>query len=170
MQPTRGNAAGFSLAELIVVTIILAVLATGAVPIFRTAFAETREEHAVRSFVDTLHRARTLAIARTSEMRVYLYPEEGTFELLEASYGSDRKPTLATVDRDGESRHVLPDRIRFLRPEARQDAERDGYFVAFYPSGASDAATLRIAREDARWKDYTVALSGTRIDLEWLDD
>ena len=73
---------GYTLAELIVVMTLLAVLSTAATPVFRKALAETREEHAVQALVDTMQSARGLAVAQAAEYRVYVYADSSAYELV----------------------------------------------------------------------------------------
>ncbi len=162
--------AGFSLAELIVVTAILAILSASAVPLFRSTIAGARERNAVNLVVDTTHDARAHAVARGHTHRLYVYPESGRYELLEAFRVDGERIDLRPT-RDFESGpRALPESLAFRKPRARFDDERAGFFIAFYPSGASDIADLRIERTDNRWKAFEIAISGSRTEVEWLDD
>ena len=62
----------------------------------------------------------------------------------------------------------LPERLIIESVKGRRDSKRDATFIAFYPSGASDLAEVRLARTDRWRKEYTIKTSGVLgvIELE----
>ncbi len=162
--------AGFTLLELMIVMVILAVLSVAVTPIFRTAFADTRKEHAVRDLVATLQHAQSMAITEAVEYRVYVAHRDNAYWVEHlVSHEEGRKQFERTPEFVGRTVQ-LPDTLKVQRPRARKASDGSNtYFIAFYPSGTSDEARLIVALAKKAHKKYEISAEGGRIEFEAPD-
>lgn len=138
---------GFSLLEIIVVLTLLAIMLAAAAPVFRGAVKGNRQDQAVRNFIAALKFAQERAVADSTEYRVYIDSDGEAYWLLRLSRREgDDKMFEAPAERYA-GRTTLPESLEFERPSARRDRARDAHYVAFYPNGACDYATIRFRKD-----------------------
>jgi len=137
---------GFTLLELIVVLSIIMIMTAVVVPMYSGSVSWARKDRATRDVLARMKYAQERAITDVAEYRFYLNRDTGAFWLMrEAETAEDGKKTFLEVDDAGATRGVLPREMEFEKPKAAMDRDRDAYFVAFYPGGACDYATVIIA-------------------------
>jgi prepilin-type N-terminal cleavage/methylation domain-containing protein len=153
---------GFTLLELIVVMLILAAMTGAVIPVFRETLFETRASSGVSDLVATMKYAQARAVTDVREFRVYFSEEENAYWIM-AEIGREDGLTLFEDlgEREGEFRR-LPKKLKFGRLRASSDRELDAEFISFYPSGASDVASIEIVHIGGRYSDrYTIRTSGS---------
>jgi prepilin-type N-terminal cleavage/methylation domain-containing protein len=141
---------GFTLLELIVVMSVLAILLSAVLPVFLYSMQTTREERSINALVSTMKYAQERAITDSVEYRFYLDPEERTFWLMRFDGLEDGKKQFVPTGETYGQKQRLAETMKMEKPEARLDREAKAYYVAFYPSGACDYATVILEPTDIR--------------------
>ncbi len=152
---TRG---GYTLIEMIVVMTIIGLITAGVVPIFQGTLTRVRGDRASRDFVALLKYAQEAAITESTEYRFYMNHEKGTYWLMRAAVDEDGERIFEPVTDAYGARRKLPTGVSMDRPKARQDRDRRAHFIAFYPGGACDYATITI--ENAEGDDIDIRTKG----------
>lgn len=139
---------GFSLLELMVVVTIVVVLAVAVTPVFRGSLAKARQDQAARDLVAYVKFGQEQAVAQACEYRLYLDVEGRTFSLMREAEtvgrGEENERAFVTAQEPYAGPRRLPEGVSLGKPKARRDRETDTYYVAFYPTGACDFATIRL--------------------------
>ncbi|MCX5758209.1 MAG: GspH/FimT family pseudopilin [Candidatus Hydrogenedentes bacterium] len=164
--PVTGRArAGFTLMELIVVLAIISILSAAVVPVFRGTFESVESDHTLRDLVATIKYAQERAVTDCREYRLYLSPKTNEYWLksLVWSRGKKNKKFTAVEDRQGD-RMLLSKRIEIQRLTAKKDRKEKASYIAFYPSGACDHASITLARENG--KHMKIELRGALGELK----
>jgi len=130
--------------ELVVVLLIVMIMTAMVVPMYQGSITWARRDQMTRDVVARLKYAQERAIADVTEYRFYLDHEKGTFWLMRRDGEKDGKPVYSEVEDAGATREHLPVPLEFKRPKAQMDKLREAHFVAFYPGGACDYATITI--------------------------
>jgi type II secretion system protein H len=161
MRNSRAHNAdrGFSLLELIVVLVVLGIFLGMVVPMFRSSLASMRGDSAVREFISLLKYAQERAVSDGVEYRFYLNHQEGTYWVARQTNDLSKEDTFTTLQETVKGKRWLPDGISLRRPEAQRDRKAKAHFVAFYPNGACDYATLKLRKETARFRKDTITVS-----------
>ena len=141
---------GFTLVEVVLVTLVLALLLTAAVPRFAQTAQRLQTEQTAFALAQLLRYAHERAVVQGRPM-VWVWDEPS------------RRARVASVDETGQ-RQWLTEHVSRSRPVrddievtlAREGAEVDA--VTFFPDGTSDAATLRVVH---RPFSYTVTVDAT---------
>lgn len=133
---------GFTLLEAVVVLTIVMLMTAAVLPMYAGSVTWVRRDRAARDVVARMKYAQERAIAEVREYRFYLDRESGEFWLMRNAVTEDGKDTFAEVDDAGAARDRLPDALEFEKPKASLDAKRKAHYVAFYPGGACDYATI----------------------------
>jgi len=149
---------GFTLIELIIVLSIVAVLAASVVPLFRDTTESLREERAMRDLYATMKFAQERAVSEMTEYRVYLDNQKGRYWMARMTGEKDGKKTFVTVDEPYVAPVTLPEGVTMKRPRAHRDRKLRASYIAFYPSGACDEATVTLTRR--RGQTLTIATKG----------
>jgi prepilin-type N-terminal cleavage/methylation domain-containing protein len=161
-----GNERGFTLVELIIVVVIIAVAAGLTIPNL-TAGARQREvRQTMQRFVSAVRRSSSVAVFTRSSVELRIDPEDGRYQVVvpksekelreeaEAEAGGNRIRTLGTGasrgsdedDAGGDVRLdvVLPDGAKFGELEGGGILAEQGMLVLFYPNGGSSGGTIEI--------------------------
>jgi prepilin-type N-terminal cleavage/methylation domain-containing protein len=160
------NVEGFSLAELIIVVTLVAILSTAVIPVFRGSFASIQADHAVRDFVAIVKYVQERAVTDSKEYRIYLVPQTGQYwtEYL-ASLRNGKKTFEPLKERQGAVMQ-LPELLAMKKVQARKDKERDieTFYIAFYPNGVCDTASVTLVPSEG--KPTTIDTQGALGQLE----
>lgn len=139
---------GFSLIELMIVLTIIATLSMSVIPVFRGTFQSLQDDHAVRDLVATIRYAQERAVTDTTELRLYLDQNKNQYYVARLmAIGEHGKVFEPIAERYGEP-VTLADRQSLNKPKAKFDNEKDAHFIAFYPNGACDEATIPLKKSD----------------------
>lgn len=158
------NLGGFTLIELTLVVVILGILAAGVAPLFAGSITTLREERAKRDIIALLRHAGERAVIEGVEYRVYIYPEQGLYQLVRTE--PPEKDETEEEIRNNEVTLRLPESLHFLKPEAARDGTRDSFYVAFAPNGSSGFATLPITTDQGHTFKISVKGAWNRIEVE----
>ena len=133
---------GFTLFELLVVFVIIALILTIVPPFLPNVIASSQTKTATRELASNLKKTRSLAISRQHETTLSLNIESKTF----------------TVD-EKEKTLTLPDSssLSIITARSEQLSEKEGR-IRFFPDGSSTGGQIKLAYEK---KEYL-------IDVNWL--
>ena len=137
---------GFSLAELIVVLAILAVIMAAVVPVFDGSFAGVRSDAAVRDLVAFLKYAQERAITDTVAYRFCMRPDTGEY-WIEAQTQDTGTPVFRETNEHQTERRRLPEGVTMDKPKARKSEEGGEYYLEFSPSGWCDAGEIKLSKD-----------------------
>ena len=166
MRNTRRVAGGFSLLELVIVMTLLAIMSGAVVPVFRGTFKRVQTDHAVRDFIAVVRYVQERAVTNTTEHRLYLDDENGLYQAKSLKGIEDDikvfEPVPLVDSRKGI--FILPRDLQFDRIKARRDRELGLRYLAFYPNGACDQASVTLRREDGH--TVRIKMNGGLGDIE----
>lgn len=157
----RSSREGFTFLELIVVVSILAVITAAVIPIYGASVTAMKQRGARGDFVALVYFVQELAVRESREIRLYIDDRERTYWLEGWLEGHGDDKIFAPLDdrTQGGLRHfpapMEPDRIR-----ARTDRARRLQYIAFYPNGACDRASLRLSSGERGEGGPTIATTG----------
>lgn len=141
---------GFTLLEMIVVLVIVMLMTAAVLPMYQGSVTWARRDRATRDIVARMKYAQERAIADVAEYRFYLDRDEGTYWLMRYAGQEGGKPVYEEVRDAGATRDRLPDTLTFEKPKAATDKERKANYVAFYPGGACDYATIALKYDKSK--------------------
>lgn len=152
---------GFSFLELVVVMTMLAVLTAIIIPAFGASVTAMKHRSARGDFVALLYFVGELAVRESREVRLYIDDRQGTYwvEAWVSGHGDD-KVFEPLDDRAHGGVRQFPAEFDITRLRARQDRGQEGRYIAFYPSGACDQASIRIANGGRGEGSTTIATTG----------
>ena len=129
-----GEAAGFTLMELIVVMTLLAIMSLTVAPIFRGSLSGARADHSMRDLYAAMKSAQARAVTEGVEHRIYLEPDENWYWPAHAVYSPEGEVGFEPLP--GRSGEVveLPRNLEMEKPEARPGRDKGTYYFSFYPS------------------------------------
>jgi prepilin-type N-terminal cleavage/methylation domain-containing protein len=149
--PRQTSQSGFSLVEMIIVLSIIGIISAGVVPVYVSSMAGMRMRNAQNDFVALINFVQERAVTDGREYRLFLDPKEGTYWVeWHSGYDRDEK-TFSIVEEPWGELHYLPERLEMERPKARKDRGSSAFYIACFPNGASDIATLRL-RDRLNWR------------------
>ncbi len=154
----RAACGGYTLMEMIIVMTIIAVITAGVIPVFQGTLTRIRGDRASRDFVALMKYAQESAISESTEYRFYMSHEKGTYWLERGAIDADGERIFKPVGDGYGAKRKLPVGVSMERPKARHDRKLRAHFVAFYPGGACDYATITI--ENAEGKDIDIRTKG----------
>lgn len=166
MTPTRNRLArraraGFSLAELLTVIVILGMIATLVTVNWRAILPKSELHSAVRNLSEDLNSTRSEAIGRNAEFRILYDLERRAWRVI-TPFKSDGNGGLAQTDEERLALpwKVLPESIKFLRIDIDGQSFTQGQcFVRFDALGSSSGHTVVLAQEPEN-NIYTVEVLG----------
>lgn len=161
MMAGRGRTAGFTFLELVVVVSILAILTAAIVPVYSASIAAMKRRGARGDLVATVLYLQELSIRQSRELRLYVDADDGQYWAAGwvSGLGEDRA-FAPLADRDLGERRNLPEGLEWSRLQAKRDRRTGAHFVAFYPNGASDPATLRVGTRGGGRATFTMTIAG----------
>ncbi len=163
---SQRQAAGFTLMELMVVTMLLAIMALMVTPIFRGSLSGARADHSMRDLYAAMKSAQAGAVTEGVEHRIYLEPDKNWYWSAHAAFSPEGD--LAFEPLPGRSGEVveLPRNLEMDRPSARPGRERGTYYFSFFPSGGCDISSLTVSYSDEPRRKYLFETTGTTVYFE----
>lgn len=158
---------GFTFIEMLVVVTVLAILTAVIVPIYGNSISAMRARSARGDFVALLFHAQERAVREAREIRVCLNEEDRSY-WLEGWVSGSGDDKVFEILKEGPHTGVyhFPDSVVLSQIRARSDRGREIQFIACFPNGASDRASIKIAGEGRAVKDITVATTGALGGIE----
>jgi prepilin-type N-terminal cleavage/methylation domain-containing protein len=157
----RRTRAGFSLAELLTVIVILGLIATVVTVNWRAILPKSELHSAVRNISEDLSSTRSEAIGRNAEFRVQYDLERRAWRVV-TPFKQDGSGSMAQTDEERLALpwKVLPDSIKFLRIDIDGVSYSKGQcFVRFDALGASSGHTLVLVQQPEN-NIYTIEVLG----------
>lgn len=145
IQPHRPQSrAGFTLMELVVALTIIALMTAVVTPMFHGSLTWVHGDRATRDFVAAMKYAQERAVSDEVEYRFYVDDDTGAFWLMRFDHFEDDDKVFGFLAGTEGQRRILPETCEITKCEARKDSELGARFVAFYPHGACDYATIKL--------------------------
>ncbi|GMW02736.1 MAG: hypothetical protein AMXMBFR84_38720 [Candidatus Hydrogenedentota bacterium] len=149
---------GYTLMELLVVLTIISILTAGVVPLFQGSITWIRKDRYQRDVVALMKYCQERAVADSREYRFYIDDETNSYWAMRRIASGEDEKAFGRLEEVGGERRTLPEPLKMKKPQAAKDGDRDAYYIAFYPSGSCDYATVEI--ETAPRKILTIATKG----------
>lgn len=134
----RHSAAGFTLVEIIVVIVIIAVSGAILMPSMRTGLAGIRLEAKGRDLAALCRMARTLAVGEQQVYRIGLQRDSNSVFLADAYHERVRDFDL--------TEEIKLDTVKYEGKEPHEET----VFVSFYPNGRADEAEVVLSNRQGR--------------------
>lgn len=146
-RPQVSRQAGFTLLELIVVIVIMAVSVAVAAPSIRSGWQQGAVRRSVRQFISSAHGASSLAIRTREATALAVYPDQGEFGL--AAGKRSRLPDFAEF---GE--------IVGGRDDRGGEDGADRILFQFHPMGSADGGSIELRfRTSGGIQSYTLIIN-----------
>ena len=149
-----GTRGGFTLVELTVVLMIVAVVASLTVPQVLSSLMSVRLRTSAQDLLVAANRARDFATTRRRICRLVLDLEEQTYQLEYQAYPQQRPYEFVAMKGGPIKLTRLANGVKFVvvevDPAAAAEDDGDGddrVIVAFQPTGGADAAIIQITDE-----------------------
>lgn len=143
---------GFTLFELLVVMLILALVAVATAPALTGTLSSTRERTAAHDLATTLRQTRGAAIAGNRDLALAIDTEAHTYAV------------------DGERVRQLPDSVTVsLFAAQTEQVGRTAGRIRFFPDGSSTGGEVTLATASRRYVVRVDWLTG-RVDVTEVDD
>lgn len=158
---------GFTFIEMIVVVSVLAILTAVIVPVYGNSISAMRARSARGDFIALLFHAQERAVRESREIRVCLKEEDRSY-WLEGWVSGIGEDKVFEILKEGPHTgvYLFPDSVVLAQIRARTDRGRKTRFIACYPNGGSDRASIRIASGARGTKDTTIATTGALGGIE----
>ena len=145
---------GFTLIELTLVSVIILILITLSMPLFRRTYEDLKITSCAKDISQIIHFSRERAIFERRNYRIIIDTKSNTYQILVHDEEGDGFKPLA--DRWGRMFHIPKD------IEIRTDIKQ----IDFLPGGVSDSAVIYIIREN---RTYSIILDGSTGSIK-VDD
>ncbi len=146
---------------------ILGIMSMAVIPVFSGTFGRVQRDHAVRDFIATVKYAQERAVTDTREYRIFIDPETSSYWLMRLDKVDDMKKVFKPLEERQGEKMILPDRLSIDKVKAKKDRKTKAYYIAFYPNGVSDRASIAFRRDDGR--ALLVDLKGSLGDMKVSD-
>ena len=158
---TGNRKAAFTLIEILIVMMIIAIAFFALRPAFAGAIRGAQERTMLRQFVGLFTSARTEAIARGRLVRVVFEPTDGTFFAEIQSEPDKDRSVFDPLPLLGWTAVPLPDHIGIRRLEVagRERPDLGQTRIYFYPDGRTDGLAMLLA--DPYGEDMLLEVSPT---------
>lgn len=158
---TRRGAGGFTFLELIVVISILAILTAIIVPVFGDSVSAMKRRSARGDFVALVYFVQELAVRESRELRLYIDTRQGAYwvEGWVDGHGDDKVFEALPERSQGGVRH-FPEQFTVTRIQARTERGRGLHYIAFFPTGACDKASIQVSNGGRGEGRTTIATTG----------
>jgi len=121
-KPHHANQAGFSLAELIVVVIVLGIITAGVVPVFAGSIRDMKTASAIDEFIALFKYAHERAIMNAVEYRLYLDHETDEYWIVRETVPESEEET------EREERDSRLTVATAAGPKFREEEQDERYF------------------------------------------
>ncbi|MHB8835021.1 MAG: pilus assembly FimT family protein [Candidatus Methylomirabilia bacterium] len=151
---------GFTLIEIVLVLVLLAVAGVIAVPAIQPALDSVRTEAAVRRTASFLDAARTIAVLERKVLIVHCRPDEGRLMLLGAAFGEGsflilKRLGVVLRPQQGEVSPVMHE-VSFPVPEAVAIVSCLPEEMRYFPQGSATGMTLLLRDAGGRERSLSV--------------
>jgi type II secretion system protein H len=145
----KRSQAGFSLMELAVVVIVLALMTAAVTPIFRATLVRLKTEQGIKDLLTAIQYTQERAVSDGREFRIYLDDREHRYWIVRYT-GVDEKGEKEYEPFEQFTMRHLPLELTFRRVSAKRDRQTRMQYITCYPSGASDRASITLDRAHGR--------------------
>ena len=149
--------AGFTFLELLVVVTLLSILSAAVVPLYGASMAGLRLRSVQNDFISLLSFVQERAVVESREYRLYLNESEGSYFVMYLAEHDGRRKIFEYVEGDFGVEQFLPEYIKLDKVKAREDRDVRMHYIACFPNGACDRATIAI--QDTRSRSRRVEIS-----------
>jgi len=148
-RPNRTDSRGFTLAEMLLVVVIIAITAAIAVPRYARSFDHMKLRSTALDVAATVEHAQSTAVLEERFLKFTINRDEGTC-VIESDSGDTSESPLSPIS------YELPRGISFHSVEFEDTllAHRD--YLTFRPDGWADRATIRLANKSGETYEISV--------------
>lgn len=161
-----GAEAAFTLIELIVVVAMLGVLTAMVVPIYGGSMASMRIRNTQSDIVSLIEYIQERAVTDGREYRLYFDKPENLYWVMYLVGRDGEEKNFEPETREYGRERYLPEGLIVERLKAKKDRKRNANYIACYPNGACDAATIVLAEAANRRRHVTIKTTGVMGKLE----
>ena len=144
------NNGGFTLMELIVVVIILAMMTAGVTPMFRDSLRSLKRHRVVDEFVAVMQHAHERAILDGVPYRFYVNEDDDTYWVTRFEKRNEKGEDVYEPFENLGRPKSITEFVDIRRVTARLERDDDGKFIVFYPTGSSDEARIGLYRREGK--------------------
>ncbi len=143
------NDAGFSLMELIVVLVLLAIISAAVVPVYSGSVESVHAGNTQRDIVALLKYAQERAISDAVEYRFYLKSDARRYWIMRQTVDEDGQIVFERPPEKSGRDRVLPDFVAIAGTrKMREDREWQAHYIGFYPNGSCDTTRIKLEIEN----------------------
>lgn len=161
-----GAEAAFTLIELVVVVAMLGILIAMVVPIYGGSMTSMRIRNTQSDFVSLIEYIQERAVTDGREYRLYIDKPEGLYWVMYIVGRDGEEKDFEPETREYGRERYLPEGLIVERIKAKKDRKRNANYVACYPNGACDVATIVLAEGANRRRHVTIKTTGVMGKLE----
>ena len=189
---------GFTIIEVMVVVIIVAIASAVAIPSFVKSFRGAKLKVGARTVNMASRLARSTAVLQNQHMALLFFPDASEIEMvhvkmpnrrgqqsqflnnrdqrrLEGMLDSDEEEAESTTGEEAVSIAVelarkLPEGVRISNIETAEESAKfeDAAWVNFYPNGMSDAFKVTLIDEDNKEAEVSVDPISGRVSIDYV--
>ena len=157
---SRISKRGFTLVELCVVALLIALLAAVAVPSFAGFWRASQARNCTWQVAALAHRARDYAIAHAVRAAVEYREPERAFRLTAESDSPDATGVFQPLALAGAQRVAIPDDVQEVAVSVEGRPASADWPIVFFPDGQALAAEIVLRGSQAIWSVEIVSLTG----------
>ena len=132
---------GFTLIELVLVTLLVMVLAGLVSPLFKKTFRNLEAQNAASNLAKMINYGQEMAVIEKRNYRLDIDYERGGYYLMKWDEAAPSGAAYANVQGRYGRTFYIPDRFKMTSTDSN---------IVFYPDGRSEEAEIRIADKDGR--------------------
>lgn len=151
------RAGGFTLLELIVVVTLLGLITAAVVPLYGRSMSAVQARSLRNDMVSLIGFVQSKAVSESVEYRIYFDEKRQVYWVMRFDgFDEDNEKTFAAVEAEFGRETALPRNYVFDRIDAHEDRQMHAPYIACFPNGSCDRATIKL--KNVRERNRSVSL------------